>query len=228
MKMTKFGLTVVALVALAAWFRGLAWSHCDTLDGPVVQDARKALEAKDVTPVLKWVGEKQEKALRAAFGKALAARGKKGAEAAETKFFGELVRIHRAGEGAPYTGLKPAGAVEPAVAEADKALSGGSPDALVKLVADDVAKGIRERFERAAAAYKDKDKSVAEGRKFVAAYVDYTHYVEGIHMMSTAKGGHGEAHGAKHDAHKAAKAHKAEPKKHAERHEEFHDDAHGH
>jgi hypothetical protein len=227
MRSTKIGIAIVALVALAAGFRGLAWAHCDTLDGPVVQDARKALEAKDVTPVLKWVGEKQEKAVRAAFGKALAARGKKGAEAAEKKFFGELVRIHRAGEGAPYTGLKPAGAVEPAVAEADKALAGGSPDALVKLVTDDVAKGIRGRYERATAAYKDKDKSVADGRKFVAAYVDYTHFVEGIHMMSTATGGHGEAHGGKADAHKAHKV-GAKGKAQAEPHGESHADEHGH
>jgi hypothetical protein len=221
-------MVLAAVVAATVGMAGLAGAHCDTLDGPVVRDARKALEAKDATPVLKWVGEKQEKAVRAAFGKALAARGRKGAEAAEAKFFGELVRIHRAGEGAPYTGLKPAGAVEPAVAEADKALAGGNPDALVKLVTDDVAKGIRERYERAAAAYKDRDKSVADGRKFVAAYVDYTHFVEGLHMMSTAKGGHGEPHGGMREAHKAAGAHKAEPKEHAEPHGESHGGGHGH
>lgn len=166
-------------------------AHCDTLDGPVIQDARKAIEAKDITPVLKWVKSRDEKAVRAAFQKVLANKAKN-PEAAEHKFFATLVKIHRAGEGAPFTGLKPAGAVEPAVAEADKALASGSADALVKLITDDVAAGIRKRYERAVSTFKHKDESVAQGREFVEAYVEYTHYVERLHQDATGKGGHGE------------------------------------
>lgn len=177
-----------------------AAAHCDTLDGPVIQDARKAITAKDVTPVLKWVKAKDEKAVRAAFGKALAA-GKAQKEAAEHAFFATLVKIHRVGEGAPFTGLKPAGSVEPAVAEADKALAGASADALVKLVTDDVEAGIRKRFQRAADAYQQKDESVAKGREFVEAYVEYTHYVERLHQDAVgqaAHGGHAKQGAAKH------------------------------
>lgn len=193
------GLFVVAVIAVLSGLSEIAAAHCDTLDGPVVQDARKALETKDVTPVLKWVREKDEKSVRAAYAKALAARGKKNAEAEEQRFFSSLVRIHRAGEGAPFSGLKPAGSVEPAVAEADKALAGGSPDTLVKLLNDAVAAGVRERFQRALAASKHKDESVAKGREFVEAYIEYTHYVERLHMDATGKGGHGEEHeGGKH------------------------------
>ncbi len=181
------------LAALTAVFlvSSDGFAHCDTLDGPVVQDARKAIAAGDVTPVLKWVKPKDEKGVREAFRKLSATRGK-GAEAAEKKFFATLVKIHRAGEGAPYTGLKPAGAVEPAVAEADRALVSGSPDALVKLVTDDVAAGIRKRHELAAERYRHKDESVARGREFVEAYVEYTHYVERLHRDATSPGGHGE------------------------------------
>lgn len=168
-----------------------AAAHCDTLDGPVIKDAHKALEAKDITPVLKWVKAKDEKAVKAAFNKALAAK-RASVEAAHNKFFATLVKIHRAGEGAPFTGLKPAGAVEPAVAEADKALASGSADALVKLVTDDITAGIKKRYERAAAAYKHKDESVAQGREFVEAYVDFTHYVEKLHMNAFGKGAHDE------------------------------------
>lgn len=168
-----------------------ASAHCDTLDGPVIRDARKAVEARDITPVLKWVKPKDEKAVRAAFRKALAGRAKSPG-AAERTFFATLVKVHRAGEGAPYTGLKPAGAVEPAVAEADRALASGSPDALVQLVTGDVAAGIRKRFERASAAYRHKDESVAQGREFVEAYVEFTHYVERLHQDATARGAHGE------------------------------------
>lgn len=189
MKTTLSG--IAAAMALTFAIPHNAVAHCDTLDGPVVQDARKALEAKDITPVLKWVKANDEKAVKAAFQEALAAK-EANAEVAHNKFFATLVKIHRAGEGAPFTGLKPAGAVEPAVAEADKALAGGSTDALVKLVTDDIAAGIKKRYERAATTYKHKDESVAQGREFVETYVEFTHYVEKLHMDATGKGAHDE------------------------------------
>lgn len=183
-------LSIVITAILIVGIYSYAAAHCDTLDGPVIQDARKALQAKDVTPALKWVKEKDEKPIRAAFAKALEAKGKKNAEAAQASFFATLVKIHRAGEGAPFTGLKPAGTLDPALAEADKALAGGSPDLLVKIVTDAVAGGVRERYERAAAAYRHKEESVAAGREFVEAYVDYTHYVERLYQNATTEGSH--------------------------------------
>lgn len=203
MQTVKITLTgIAAAVALAFAVPNNAAAHCDTLDGPVIQDAHKALETKEITPILKWVKAKDEKAVKAAFNKALAAKGAN-AEAAHTTFFATLVKIHRAGEGAPFTGLKPAGAVEPAVAEADKALTSGSADALVKLVTDDITAGIKKRYDRAVATYKHKDESVAQGREFVEAYVEFTHYVEKIHMDATGKGAHDEhkEHAGKHGGH---------------------------
>ena len=189
---TQMFLFAVIITALTLGMYSFAAAHCDTLDGPVIQDARKAMDAKDVTPILKWVKQKDEKIVRMSFAKALSAKGKKNADAAENQFFATLVKIHRAGEGAPFTGLKPAGEVEPAIAEADKALASGSSNALVKLVTDDVAAGIRKRYEHAAESYKHKDESVEKGREFVGAYVEYTHYVERLHLDATGKGAHDE------------------------------------
>ena len=189
---------IVAISAIFLVIPQFASAHCDTLDGPVVKDAQKAIEGKDITPILKWVKPKDEKAVRTAFSKVLAAKGEK-VEVAHKQFFATLIKIHRAGEGAPFTGLKPAGTVEPAVAEADKALESGSSDALVKLLTDDVAAGIKKRFEQAAATYSQKDKSVAQGREFVEAYVEFTHYVERLHQDATGANEHGEhKEGAKH------------------------------
>jgi len=185
-------LTVAILTTLTLGMYSFAVAHCDTLDGPVIQDARKALDNKDVTPVLKWVRHKDEKAVRTPFTRALSARGKKSAKTAENHFFATLVKIHRAGEGAPFTGLKPAGQVEPSIIEADKSLASGSPDLLVKRITDDVAAGIRTRYAHAAVTYKHKDESVEKGREFVKAYVDYTHYVERIHLNATGKGVYAE------------------------------------
>jgi hypothetical protein len=199
-------LATLFAAALILSMHSRAAAHCDTMDGPVVQDARGALKQKDVAPVLKWVRAKDEKIIKAAFDKALSAQGTKQQESAEKKFFESLVKIHRAGEGAPFTGLKPAGEVDPAVAAADKALSSGSADAVAKLVTDAVDHGIRQRYEKAAEALKHKDESVQKGREFVAAYVEYTHYVERLQMLAGGTTGlhHGEeAHtkqaGPKHD-----------------------------
>ena len=129
-----------------------AFAHCDTLDGPVVTDAKTALAKKDITPVLKWIKPEHEAELKTAFARTLAVRAqsKEARELADQFFFETLVRVHRAGEGAPYTGLKPGGTkVEPAIAAADVALENGKADALIKTVTDEAAAGIRQRFANA-------------------------------------------------------------------------------
>ena len=168
-----------------------AYAHCDTMSGPVVNTARMALERGDVTPVLKWVRKKDEDEIKEQFQKTLAARkqGKEAKELADRYFFETLVRIHRAGEGAPYTGLK-SEPVEPIIQTADKALDTGSADQLVKHVTEAMAAGIRERFNRVKEAKKHADENVEKGREFVEAYVIFTHYVERLHMDVAAGGEH--------------------------------------
>ena len=179
MRPTSLLAAVAAAAVLLAPARALA--HCDTVDGPVVLDARAAFAAGDVTPVLKWVKAEREAEVRAAFRQALAVRGL-GAEAralAEQYFFETLVRVHREGEGAAYTGLKAAGtAVEPGIAAADAALASGSVDELVKLVTSGADRGLRQRHARALAARQHAAESVERGREFVEAYVDLMHYAE--------------------------------------------------
>ncbi|MEN9420370.1 MAG: hypothetical protein RI988_3991 [Pseudomonadota bacterium] len=51
-----------------------SFAHCDTLDGPVVAAARKALDSGDVNPVLMWVRSKDEGEIRQHFEKTLAVR----------------------------------------------------------------------------------------------------------------------------------------------------------
>ncbi len=73
-------------------------------------------------------------------------KGKEARELADRFFFETLVRVHRAGEGAPYTGLKPAGTVEAAIAAADKALQAGSVDELAEKIGKAVGNEIKKRF----------------------------------------------------------------------------------
>lgn len=172
------GLAVLVLSALEA---PPALAHCDSLDGPVIRDARAALESRDVTPVLKWVAPGEEAGIREAFARTLSVRGL-GPEArslADHYFFETLVRIHRQGEGAPYAGLKTAGSpLEPGIAEADAALEAGTVDALVGVATADVTNGLRTRHARALETRAHARESVARGREYVAAYVDFIHYAE--------------------------------------------------
>jgi hypothetical protein len=161
-------------------------AHCDTLNGPVVESARLALAAGDVTPVLKWVSVNDEQLIRTAFQNTMQVRklGGQVQKLADMYFFETLVRIHRAGEGASYTGLKPGAEIDPAIAMADEALESGSVDELVRTITELAAKEIREHFYQALDTKKNADKSVAAGREFVEAYVTYTHYVEKLHTLT--------------------------------------------
>src|SRR5512142_3315308 len=172
--MHRFSAAFIAVFAVVLW-PSLACAHCDTLDGPVVKAARAALAANDVSMVLQWVKPEHEAEIRSAFDQTIRVR-KAGADAqalADRYFFETLVRVHRLGEGAPYLGLQPAGSVEPAIALADTALEKGSADALTKELTSAVAAGLRERFEKAAAAARGAKTDVDRGRAFVAAYVEF-------------------------------------------------------
>jgi hypothetical protein len=193
--------------AAAIWIPTMSSAHCDTMDGPVIAAAKQALETKNVNLILMWVQEKDESEIKKAFEKTLAIRklSPEAKELADAYFFETLVRIHRAGEGAPYTGLKPAGTnLEPAMAEADKALESGSVDHLAKHLAEAVAVGIRERFHHAMENKKHAAESIKAGRAYVKSYVEYVHYVERLDNDASGKSAEhhasegGEAHGGHH------------------------------
>ncbi len=191
-------LTFAVLMVAMLMASVAALAHCDTLDGPVVETAKFALKNGDVQPVLKWVPKEHEQEIRDAFSQTLAVRvkGKEARELADRFFFETLVRVHRAGEGAPYTGLKSAGTVEPAIAAADKALQTASVDTLADKISNAVREGIKKRFDAALEKKKHADDSVEAGRDFIEAYVQYVHFIEGIHNL-VAKGAE-HHHSAKH------------------------------
>ncbi len=151
----------------------------------MVKDARVALEKGDVTPVLKWVKKDYEGEIRDAFRQTMAVRAK-GEDAkvlADRYFFETLVRLHRAGEGEAFTGLKPAGSVDPGIEAADKALQSGSARELASRMSAAIAEGIQKRFALALERKKRAADSVDAGREYVEAYVDYIHYVETVNGL---------------------------------------------
>ena len=169
-------------------------AHCDALDGPVVADARVALERADPALVLKWVNPEHEAEVRQAFQRARAIRGKGGdaRELAELWFFETLVRLHRAGEGEAFTGLKPAGHIEPGLAAADAALREGSAAELAHHLGAAIAEGVTRRHKAALQRRAQADRDLGAGRAYVDAYVDYAHFVEAAHALAADGAGHGQ------------------------------------
>jgi len=133
--------------------------------------------------VLKWVKSEGEAEIKEAFKKTMAVRagGGEAKELADRWFFETLVRVHRAGEGVPYTGLKDT-PVEPIIRMADRSLETGNVDDLIAKLNQHSAKRIRSLFKKARAAKKNEDKNVKAGREAVEAYVTYVHHLEGLHI----------------------------------------------
>jgi hypothetical protein len=173
-----------------------AFAHCDGLDGPVVKAAQRALDTRDPALVLIWVQAEDEAEIRTAFEQALAVRAlsPEAKTLADRFFFETLVRVHRAGEGAPFTGLKPAGRdLGPAIPAADKAIEGGSVDSLVILLTTAMQERLRDHFHEVVSTRGFQTGDIAAGRAYVKAYVEFIHYVERLYEASeTAAHGHFE------------------------------------
>lgn len=198
-KKSKTGLkTILTLVIVFGWmlFGAIpASAHCDSYDGPVIKDAAKALETNNVNLVMKWITAEQEKEIVPLFNKtyALKSGDKEVYNIVEKHFFETLVRLHRETEGAPYTGLKPAGTTKQIIQLSDHAIDGKNVEDLLTKLNNHIGKVIKEKYEKVAALDKVKDDAPEKGRDYVKAYVDYTHTLEAIHDI-VEQGGLHSAH----------------------------------
>lgn len=187
-KIFKFINLLFITVSITFIIHNTVLAHCDTMDGPVVKAAQKALETGDVNLVLIWVQPNDESAIRKAFEKTLNIRklSPKAKDLADMYFFETLVRIHRAGEGVPYTGLKPAGSeVHPGIAAADEAIEKGSSDKLLRNISKMVDEGIKERFAKLAKAKSYHTDDLEGGRRYVGEYVTFIHYIEQLYQVAS-------------------------------------------
>jgi hypothetical protein len=174
--------------------------HCDSMDGPVVSAARKALEAHDVTLVLPYVKADGEDEVSRAFEASEKARkyGPEAQEVADLYFFETVVRIHRAGEGAPYTGLKPAGLGEgPVIPVAEMGIESGNPDALKDVLAAKVRDEVQHRFDHLMELKPAAAKDVEHARDYVEAMLGLEVWANNVYqaVLAPAHAGHdGRAH----------------------------------
>lgn len=184
-------------LGLIALMPSRVFAHCDGWDGPVVKAAQRALEIRNPALALIWVQPTDEDLIRKAFDQTLAVRelSPHAKQLADQFFFETLVRVHRAGEGAPFTGLKAAGRdLGPAIPAADKAVDTGSAEPVLRLLTGAIQERVREQFEAVTAAKGFKVDDVTAGRRYVNAYVEFVHFVERVYEAADAVQSHFAEH----------------------------------
>lgn len=187
----KLGKLTLLLVVLTA-FSAPAFAHCDSYDGPVIQDAFKALEKENAVYVMKWIATEHEAEIKQLFDKTIDLKNGDTEiySIVEKHFLETLVRYHRETEGAPYTGLKPAGSTAPIVQMADNSIANKDVKRLLTALDKHIKTVVQEKYDKVMKLEKVKDNSVTEGRAYVAAYVDYTHTLEALETVLSHQSGH--------------------------------------
>ncbi|MBE0524869.1 MAG: hypothetical protein IBX40_11125 [Methanosarcinales archaeon] len=172
--------------------------HCDTMDGPVVNASRMALEAGNVNLILPWVPEMGENELKKVFEKTLHVRklNKEAKELADLWFFETAVRLHRAGEGEPYIGLKPAGLdAGPVVPRAEKAIEHEDAGETIEFLSHTVEEEVKKRFRHAMSLKKYDENDVDAAREYIGAMLEFMLYSHKLYTFMTSAGGHAAEEG---------------------------------
>ena len=175
--------------------------HCDSLDGPVVTAARRALDASNVDVVLPFVPEQGEAEVKDVFQRTLRVRefGDEAREVADRLFFETVVRVHRAGEGAPYTGLKPAGlSFGPVIPLAETAVETGNAEPVSDFLNEELNRQLRHRLDEVNLLAAGKGRSVRDARRYVEAMLGFEVYCHRLFqaMQAPVHHGHSRAQGA--------------------------------
>jgi hypothetical protein len=195
--MTKIKMLIAVIVAAGLLFGAQsAKAHCDSLDGPVAKAVQKSLETGNVNPVLAYAPAAAEAEIRAAFEKSRKVRGL-GADArtlADQAFMETVIRLHRAGEGAAYTGLKPAGAdYGPVIPAAEQAVKTGDLTKLKAVLVEEIEHALRERLAHLRELQKAplEPKTAAEvphARERVSAELGFVTFAEVLRQAAHGKG----------------------------------------
>lgn len=194
--MKRFNLSTL-LFGVLILFSQASFAHCDTKDGPVVAAAIRALEENNVNYALIWVPEADETGLKDAFELATKVRmlGPEARALADNYFFETLVRLHRAGEGVPYTGIQPHGTpIDEKILAADKSIELGNLTPLNDLVPKSEFPELERRFDRVMSRKNYDVNNVRAGREYVDAYVQFFHFAEGEGAHHAAHVGEREHH----------------------------------
>ena len=186
---------ILSLLILSA---NVTFAHCDTMDGPVIKDAKIAIEKNNINYVFKWIQPQDENELRNAFLLTMNVRilSPDAMILADKYFFETLVRLHRSGEGVPFTGVKPSGTpIDEKILAADKSIETGDLTPLIELVPEEAIPELKERFAKAMSLRNFDVNNVEAGRAYIESYVQFFKFAEGEEE------GHNEIPGDAHSVH---------------------------
>lgn len=165
--------------------------HCDTMDGPVVKAAKQAIEKRNVNLVLPWIKKESETELEHAFKRTLQMRnlGNDSAEFADHWFYETAVRLHREGEGADYSGLKPAGLdTGPVILLAEKALETGNVRKVTDFLSNLIADEVQKRFDNVISKKNYDINNVDAAREYVQAMLRFLLFSHHMYKYITIDG----------------------------------------
>lgn len=195
--MLKSKMLIAAIAAIGLMFAApVAQAHCDSLDGPVAKAVQKALETGNVNPVLAYAPATAEAEIRTALEKSRKVRGL-GSDAralADQSFMETVIRLHRAGEGAAYTGLKPAGAdYGPVIPSAEHAVETGDLTRLRAVLNQEIDHALRERLAQVRALQKASLEpttaaEVPHARERITAELGFVTFAETIRQAVHGRG----------------------------------------
>jgi hypothetical protein len=181
-KVSRFHLLSLLLFSVLFLSSTGTFAHCDTMDGPVIADAKKAIMEKNVNYVLKWVRPQDEAEIKYAFNLSMKVRvlSPEAKELSDKYFFETLVRVHRNGEGVPFTGVKPSGTpIDEKILAADKSIEIGNLSPLNNMVPKEKQPELTERFKKVMSLRNFDVNNVEAGREYIEAYVQFFHFAEG-------------------------------------------------
>jgi len=182
MGVKKIFLAPLFIISLLILSTNVTFAHCDTMDGPLVKDAKIALEKNNMNYILKWVQPQFETEIKEAFILTMKVRNLNSDARilADKYFFETLVRVHRSGEGVPFTGVKPSGTpVDEKILAADKSIESGTLSPLVSIVPKEFLPELEARYKKVMS-LKDFDlNDVKAGREYIEAYVQFFKFAEG-------------------------------------------------
>lgn len=175
-----------------------AQAHCDSEKGPVAAAAHQALESNNVNLILPYIQADDEAELTAAFKETMSVRkmGKTARDLADRYFVETAVRLHRAGEGAPYEGVTDE-ETPPSILAADKAMETGSTTELYAMLDAAIKKSVDARLVELTEAreHADEVNTVEAHRERVEAELMFEKYIYELYTAASNTGTLTEGHG---------------------------------
>ena len=190
--MKRLGASLVLLLG----FSTSVFAHCDAVDGPVAKAASKALETGNVLPVLAYAPASAEAEIKQSFELARQVRtlNSDAQKLADQSFMETVIRLHRAGEGAPYTGLKAAGQdYGPVIPAADETVESGKLDKVLVALQKEIEHTLQQRLahvqelQKKTPAEPASEEEVKHVRERISAELGFVTLAESIRQAASGK-----------------------------------------